>query len=84
MTKHPPHALMNSKSNSDRISVMKIMDNDIGHVAFKSAIDSSQKPIPKFIVYAIASFVGQQTPTNYIVEQLPKLLQSVMLLSSMH
>lgn len=41
MTKHPPHALMNNKSKSDRINVMKIIDNDIGQVAFKSAIDSS-------------------------------------------
>lgn len=41
MTKHPPQALMKIKSRSDRINVIKIIDNDIGHVAFKSAIDSS-------------------------------------------
>ena len=40
-TRHPPQARMKNNSNNDRISVMKIIERDIGQVVFKSAIDSS-------------------------------------------
>ena len=40
-TRHPPQARMKNNSSNDRISVMKIIERDIGQVVFKSAIDSS-------------------------------------------
>lgn len=58
MTRHPPQALIKNSNISDSINVMKIIARDMGQVAFKSAMDSSKKPIPKFIVYAIASLLG--------------------------
>lgn len=40
ITKHPPHALIKNKRINDKINVMNITARDIGHVCFKSDIDS--------------------------------------------
>lgn len=50
ITKHPPQALIKNSNKSDNISVMKIIVSEIGHVVFRSAIDSSKKLRPKSIV----------------------------------
>lgn len=39
MTRQPPQALIKKSSNNERIRVKKIIESEIGQVAFKSEID---------------------------------------------
>ena len=58
ITKHPPHALMKNINPTDKRNVIKIIDKEIGHVCWRSAIASSKKPSPRSIVSAIYVLTG--------------------------
>ena len=53
ITIHPPQYFMKNISMRERIRVPKIMAREMGQVCSRSAIDSSKKPIPSCIVWAI-------------------------------